>query len=105
MSDMQKHKEPKLPPRLTRADFDSDEEYEEYVFLEDADYEIPPLDPARKAELEEAAANTLAKRRKRISIMVRESDLATIKAKAEKLGMPYQTLINSVLHQYAEEEG
>jgi predicted DNA binding CopG/RHH family protein len=90
----------KLPPMLTRADFDSDEEFEEYEFLENGDYEIPPLDPERKAELEEAARNTL--KRKRISIMVRERDLEKLKAKAEKLGMPYQTLINSILHQYAE---
>ena len=92
----------KLPPRLTRADFESDEEYEEYVFLEDAEYEIPPLDPVRKAQLEAGARHTLDKRRKRISIMVRESDLAKLKAKAAELGMPYQTLINSVLHRYVE---
>jgi predicted DNA binding CopG/RHH family protein len=97
---MSVNRKQKLPPRLTRADFDSDEEFEEYEFLEDADYEIPPLDPARKAELEEAARNTL--QRRRISIMVRESDLEKLKTKAEKLGMPYQTLINSILHQYAE---
>lgn len=91
-----------LPPRLTRADFNTDEEYEEYVFLEDADYEIPPLDPERRAQLEADARYTLDKRRKRISIMVRESDLAKLKAKAAELGMPYQTLINSVLHRYVE---
>jgi predicted DNA binding CopG/RHH family protein len=34
--------------------------------------------------------------------MVRERDLEKLKAKAGKLGMPYQTLINSILHQYAE---
>lgn len=93
----------KLPPVLIRDDFDSDEEYEEYIFLENSDYELPPLDPARKAELEEAARYTIEKRRKRISIMVRTTDLDRIKAKAQKLGMPYQTLINSVLHQFAEE--
>ncbi|MCB1460779.1 MAG: DNA-binding protein [Nitratireductor sp.] len=93
----------KLPPRLTRADFASDEEYEEYVFLEEGDYDVPPLDPARKAQLEAAARNTLSGQRKRISIMMRNSDIEKLKAKAEKLGMPYQTLINSVLHQYAEE--
>jgi predicted DNA binding CopG/RHH family protein len=97
---MSANRKPKLPPRLTRANFETDEEFEEYEFLEDSDYEIPPLDPARKAELEEAARNTL--KRRRISIMVRERDLEKLKAKAAKLGMPYQTLINSILHQYAE---
>lgn len=94
----------KLPPRLTRADFDSDEEFEEYEFLEDSQYDIPPLDPARRAELEEAARNTIEAKRKRISIMVRERDLEKLKVKAQKLGMPYQTLINSILHQYAEKD-
>ncbi len=38
--------------------------------------------------------------RKAISIKVLESDLELLKAKALKDGMPYQTLINSILHKY-----
>lgn len=94
----------KLPSVLTRNDFDSDDEYQEYLDIEGSDWEIPPLDPARRAELEEAARNTIEAKRKRISIMVRERDLERLKAKAQKLGLPYQTLINSILHQYAEKD-
>lgn len=35
-----------------------------------------------------------------ISIRVALKDLVAIQAEAERLGLPYQTLINSILHQY-----
>lgn len=37
---------------------------------------------------------------KGISLRIRDADLAGFKARAEKAGLPYQTLINSVLHRY-----
>ncbi len=46
------------------------------------------------------AENTLAARRKRISISVPELDLMKLKSRAAEEGMPYQTLINSILHKY-----
>ncbi len=44
----------------------------------------------------------LAKARKSRSISLRMSnyDLEKLKEKADRVGMPYQTLINSVLHKY-----
>ncbi len=42
---------------------------------------------------------TLAKR-KNINIRVSERDLHRLKVKAAELGLPYQTLVSSVLHQY-----
>jgi len=39
-------------------------------------------------------------KRKAINIKVLESDLAKLKSKALEEGMPYQTLLNSVLHKY-----
>ena len=39
-------------------------------------------------------------KRKAINIKVLESDLEKLKAKALQEGMPYQTLLNSVLHKY-----
>ena len=38
--------------------------------------------------------------RKHISIKVRQSDLDSLKKEAEKRGLRYQSLINSILHQY-----
>jgi predicted DNA binding CopG/RHH family protein len=37
-----------------------------------------------------------------MSIRVPVEDIKAIREKAEKLGIPYQTLIKSLLHQYAE---
>ncbi len=47
------------------------------------------------------ARNTLAKTRT-INIRVSERDLLHIKARAIAEGIPYQTLITSVLHRYVE---
>lgn len=41
-------------------------------------------------------------RRQRISISIPERDLTRLKARAAEEGMPYQTLINSILHKYVE---
>lgn len=47
-----------------------------------------------------AAQNTL-KMNKKVNVKVSEVDLMKIKAKAHENGIPYQTLIGAVLHQYA----
>ena len=47
-----------------------------------------------------AAKNTL-KKDQRINIRLSSSDLESLKTNAVELGMPYQTLVSSVLHQYA----
>ena len=39
-----------------------------------------------------------------ISLRLDGSVLATLKSEAERLGMPYQTLIGSLLHRYATGE-
>lgn len=50
----------------------------------------------------EAAAEALGGKRRRISISIPERDLARLKTRAAEEGMPYQTLINSILHRYVE---
>jgi predicted DNA binding CopG/RHH family protein len=54
-----------------------------------------------KEKLVRAARATLAKSR-HISIRLSEKDLMLLRAKALELGLPYQTLIGSILHQFAE---
>lgn len=44
--------------------------------------------------------DTGATTRKHISIKVRQSDLDSLKKEAERRGLRYQSLINSILHQY-----
>jgi predicted DNA binding CopG/RHH family protein len=40
-------------------------------------------------------------KKKAISIRLLESDIERIKAKSLSQGLPYQTLISSLIHQYA----
>jgi predicted DNA binding CopG/RHH family protein len=57
---------------------------------------------ADKAELAKfkAAARATAIKDKRVNIRLSSSDLKDIQIKALEEGMPYQTLIASVLHKY-----
>jgi predicted DNA binding CopG/RHH family protein len=45
------------------------------------------------------AKNTI-KKDKRINIRISSKDLEMIKTNAIELGLPYQTLVSSILHQY-----
>jgi predicted DNA binding CopG/RHH family protein len=56
-------------------------------------------DETEKSALMSAARETLQKD-KRINIRMSGRDLLSLKRKANRLGMPYQTLITSILHQY-----
>ncbi len=57
---------------------------------------------ASKAELAKfkAAARATALKDKRVNIRLSSGDLQDIQVKALEQGMPYQTLIASVLHKY-----
>ena len=46
-------------------------------------------------------ALTQMHKKKAVSIRLLESDIERIKAKSVSQGMPYQTLISSLIHQYA----
>jgi len=66
--------------------------------------ENEPLQPISnmeemKAELVESAKQSFSKGA-RVNIRVTDFDLNKLKAKAIEEGMPYQTLIGSILHQY-----
>ncbi len=52
-----------------------------------------------KAKYSEYASQTL-KKDKRINIRISEKDLQSIQRKAISEGIPYQTLISSLLHKY-----
>jgi predicted DNA binding CopG/RHH family protein len=55
--------------------------------------------PARMAELKSYAKATLAKDKK-ITLRLSSPDLEALQAKAIEEGIPYQTLISSILHKY-----
>src|SRR3990167_6740162 len=58
------------------------------------------LTPDRKKFVEESAAQTF-KKDKRINIRISGRDLMAIQKRAVEEGMPYQTLIASIIHKYA----
>jgi predicted DNA binding CopG/RHH family protein len=53
-----------------------------------------------RADYQTIARNTMRKNRK-INIRISENDLSALQRKAAREGIPYQTLIGSVLHKYA----
>ncbi len=73
------------------------------------DLEDEILSQAHKPSLKEkehliiAAKNTLNKD-KRINIRISSRDLLSLQRRANRYGMPYQTLISSVLHRYVSGE-
>ncbi|MCF6218940.1 MAG: hypothetical protein L3J62_11390 [Gammaproteobacteria bacterium] len=54
---------------------------------------------SRKEFIEQSAAQTF-KKDKRINIRISGRDLAAIQRRALEEGMPYQTLVASILHKY-----
>ena len=64
-------------------------------------YEDGRLKPASsQPDYQEIARRTLKKNRK-INIRISENALAAIQRRAAREGIPYQTLMGSVLHKYA----
>lgn len=55
---------------------------------------------ARRAFWKQAAQNTIEGKRTRISIAINDDDLARLKAEALRSGIPYQTLINSLIRRH-----
>lgn len=62
-----------------------------------------PVPPKELAMLKKAAENTLKllKKDEHISIRISRSTKQNLQKKAAKLGLGYQTLAGSILHQYA----
>lgn len=57
------------------------------------------LTPKRKKALQAAAEETI-KKNKRINIRISERDLKALQRRALEEGIPYQTLVSSILHKY-----
>jgi predicted DNA binding CopG/RHH family protein len=57
------------------------------------------LTELRKKELQDAASLTF-KKDKRINIRISNRDLVAIQSKASEEGIPYQTLVSSIIHKY-----
>lgn len=75
---------------------------------EQAEYEALEYVTAdnQESEIANFKANVVAnvKQKKAINIRALEADIIKIKSKALSKGIPYQTLINSVIHQFANDK-
>lgn len=58
------------------------------------------LTPKRREELRAMARATMNEEREKISLRIPKSDLQRLKSRAMQEGVPYQTLINSLIHKY-----
>lgn len=80
-----------------------DDEREDYDLSESGDWVEVDDAGSRNADLQAAARRHLASLpHRRISIAIPERDFLRLMTKAAEKGMRYQTLINSILHEYAE---
>jgi predicted DNA binding CopG/RHH family protein len=71
-------------------------------FEEDQFVEIPEMNIEIKKHVEYAKATFL--KNKRINIRISQKDLESIQRKALEEGIPYQTLISSLIHKYINEK-
>ncbi len=79
------------------------EEQEIFEAVDRGEYVERKLGPEEMKEWQQIARNTRnTLRKKPITVRVQERDIARIKAKALEQGIPYQTLVSSILHRYAE---
>jgi len=77
-----------------------DIEDKEYIeSLENGEWKPAKNQKTLLLELQNAASNTMAKDQ-RMNIRIGKRDLEGIKAKALEEGMPYQTLVASIIHKY-----
>jgi predicted DNA binding CopG/RHH family protein len=80
--------EMRKPIKLDKFEKEIESQVSEYV----------PLRGVKRAKVEQLLQK--AKKTRNINIRINEHDLAKLKKKAEAEGIPYQTLISSVLHKF-----
>jgi len=79
--------------------FTNDEEKDLINGLEADDAKFKShLTTQRRAELQDIAHATMNDEREKITLRISRKDLIRIKSRALQEGLPYQTLINSILH-------
>jgi len=71
-----------------------------------ADFDSGSFESVKKMKSEKIKYQNYAKltlnKSKNINIRLSEKDLQKIKSKAVEKGLPYQTLLSSLIHQYAD---
>lgn len=87
---------------LSQSAFQPQDKYEEHLAIAIEKDEFIPVDNQKKEinRYKNYFRNT-TKKDKRITIRIPYEDLEQIQEKANNTRIPYQTLISSILHQYA----
>ena len=70
--------------------------------IEDSIEEYVPVDAAEKERVDRIIAR--ARKNRSINIRMTELDLEMLRSRAQREGLPYQTLISSVLHKYVNDQ-
>lgn len=80
---------------------------EEKAFIQAFETSDAPLGaglaPERKLEIEAMARATMNDERAKISLRIPKRDLVRLKSRALQEGIPYQTLINALIHRYVSD--
>ena len=91
--------------KMTDKMFEPADEYEEDLIeaIENGEIVSHPIGEKEMKELQDAARRKLEEldAKKQISLNIRESDLHTIKQKAKEVSIPYQNIIQALVHKYA----
>ena len=86
-------------------EFEPYDDYEREIIeaVENDEYDFQPVSKEEMKELQDAARRKLEELdvKKQISLKIRESDLQTIKKKAKEVSIPYQNIIQALVHKYA----
>ena len=75
---------------------------EEEQQIEDSAEEFVSVEGEERKQIEDIIARS--RKNKNVNIRVSEQDLTQIRMKADREGIPYQTLISSVLHKYVNDQ-
>ena len=89
-----------------KTDFNYEIDEEEAAILhamDEGQFEAEPDQEERKKEAQQQAIAFSQLQRKSINIRIPEYNLTRIRQQADKKGLPYQTLINSIIQQYLEQ--
>ncbi|MCL2746514.1 MAG: CopG family antitoxin [Coriobacteriia bacterium] len=70
--------------------------------IEDAAEQFVPLEGEEKERLEATLAEIKRNKNKSINIRISQYDLDRVKERSQREGVPYQTLISSIIHRYLE---
>lgn len=78
--------------------FFDEEERETIQALRRGEFVSAPDFQARKKAVKQAAENSL--KRKPVTLRILENDISYLKVQAIEDGLPYQTLLSSIIHKY-----